>query len=43
MRRLRGREKVLLGLLLAVASVQGVRLLLPFVGDGGLDGGRGHR
>lgn len=38
MRRLRGREKVLLGLLLAVASVQGVRFLLPFVGDGGLDG-----
>ena len=36
MRRLRGREKALLGLLLAIAAVQGVRLLLPLVGDGGL-------
>jgi hypothetical protein len=36
MRRLRGREKALVGLLLAVALGQGVRLLLPVLGDRGL-------
>jgi hypothetical protein len=36
MRRLRGREKALLGLLAAVGLFQGGRLLLPLLGDRGL-------
>jgi len=35
MRTLRGREKALLGLLVVVGLVQGVRMLLPLVGSGG--------
>jgi hypothetical protein len=36
MRPLRGREKALLGMLLAVGLAQGVRMTLPLLGDGGL-------
>jgi hypothetical protein len=36
MRPLRGREKALLGFLVAIAAIQGVRVALPRLGSGGL-------